>query len=115
MEIKPWLTSIFERFKTIPKMSTLNPLDEMKDILKILIFAIHVSKKDQVAPITTSTWVEYTSNAIGNISTSHNILFYSNKQMAIMNNDDPRYKRVIIQGPFGVGESILLHQKALLY
>ena len=33
--------------------------------------------------------------------------------MAIMNNDDPRYKRVIIQGPFGSGKSILLQHKAI--
>eukprot|EP00111_Clytia_hemisphaerica_P010854 TCONS_00031760-protein len=112
-EIKPWLTSIFKRFPTIPATTTSNPLDEVKDILKILVFAIHVSKKDQVAPITNSTWVEYTSNAIENVSTSHNILFYSNQQMAILNNNDPRYKKVIIRGPFGVGKSILLAQKAI--
>ena len=88
-------------------------LEEVKNLLKILVFAIHVSKKDQIAPITSSTWVEYTSNAIENVSTSHNILFYSNQQMAIMNNDDPRYRRVIIGGPFGSGKSILLMQKAI--
>ena len=112
-EIKPWLTCIFNRFQTVPTTSIPNPLDEVKDLLKILVFAIHVSKKDQVAPITSSTWVEYTTNAIKNVSSSHNILFYSNQQMAIMNNDDSRYKRVMICGPFGVGKSILLTQKAI--
>uniref|UniRef100_A0A7M5UK93 Uncharacterized protein n=1 Tax=Clytia hemisphaerica TaxID=252671 RepID=A0A7M5UK93_9CNID len=112
-EIKQWLTSIFKKFPTIPAASIPNPLDEAKEILKILVFAIHVSKKDQTAPITSSTWVEYTSNAIENVSTSHNILFYSNQQMAIMNNDDQRYRRAIIVGPFGVGKSILLKQKAI--
>ena len=33
--------------------------------------------------------------------------------MAIMNNDDPRYQKVIICGPFGGGKSILLTQKAI--
>uniref|UniRef100_A0A7M5X6J9 Uncharacterized protein n=1 Tax=Clytia hemisphaerica TaxID=252671 RepID=A0A7M5X6J9_9CNID len=111
--IQPWLTSIFNRFPAVAATSTPDPLDEAKNLLKILVFAIHVSKKDQVAPITSSTWVEYTSNAIENVSTSHNILFYSNQQMAIMNNDDPRYRRVIIVGPFGGGKSILLTQKAI--
>ena len=112
-EIKSWLTSIFNRFPAAPATSIQNLLGEVKDLLKILIFAIHVSKKDQVSPITSSTWVEYTSSAIENVSTSHNILFYSNQQMAIMNCDDQRYKRVMIQGPFGVGKSILLVQKAI--
>ena len=112
-EIKPWLTSILNRFQTVPTTSIPNSLDEVKNLLKILVFAIHISKKDQVAPITNSTWVEYTTNAIENVSNSHNILFYSNQQMAIINNDDPRYKRVMISGPFGVGKSILLTQKAI--
>ncbi|XP_066917654.1 uncharacterized protein [Clytia hemisphaerica] len=112
-DIKKWLTSIFKRFPTIPAASIPNPLDEAKKLLKILVFAIHVSKKDQTAPITSSTWVEYTSNAIENVSTSHNILFYSNQQMAIMNNDDQRCRRVVISGPFGVGKSVLLKQKAI--
>eukprot|EP00111_Clytia_hemisphaerica_P022510 TCONS_00066185-protein len=112
-EIKQWLTSVFKRFPTIPAVSIPNPLDEAKKLLKILVFAIHVSKKDQIAHITSSTWVEYTSNAIENVSTSHNILFYSNQQMAIMNNDEPSYRRVVISGPFGVGKSILLTQKAI--
>ena len=108
-QIKPWLSSIFNRFQIVP----INPLDEVKDLLKILIFAIHVSKKDQVAPIISSTWVKYTSNAIQNVSTSHNILFYSNQQMTIMNNDDIRWKRVLIRGPFGSGKTILLQEKAI--
>uniref|UniRef100_A0A7M5XN37 Uncharacterized protein n=1 Tax=Clytia hemisphaerica TaxID=252671 RepID=A0A7M5XN37_9CNID len=112
-EIKQWLTSVFKRFPTLPAASIPNPLDEAKKLLKILVFAIHVSEKDQTAPITSSTWVEYTSNAIENVSTSHNILFYSNQQMAIMNNDDPHFRRVVISAPFGGGKSILLTQKAI--
>ncbi|XP_066917250.1 uncharacterized protein [Clytia hemisphaerica] len=114
IEFKAWLTSIFNKLLTVPITSTPDPLDEVKGLLKILVFAIHVSKKDQLAPITSSTWVEYTSNAIENVSTSHNILFYSNQQIAIMNNDDPRYKRVLICGHFGVGKSILLTHKAIM-
>ena len=112
-EIKPWLTTIFNRFQIVPTTSIPIPLEEVKNLLKILVFAIHVSKKDQIVPITSSTWVEYINNAIENVSTSHNILFYSNQQMAIMNNNDPRYKKVVICGPFGVGKSILLQQKVI--
>ncbi|XP_066920861.1 uncharacterized protein [Clytia hemisphaerica] len=112
-EIKPWLKNIFDSFSSCQTDIKPAPLDEVKDLLKILIFAIHVSKKDLAAPITTSSWVKYTSNAIENVSTSHNILFYSNQQLAIMNNDDPRYNKVVIRGPFGVGKSLLLQQKAL--
>ncbi|XP_066924152.1 uncharacterized protein [Clytia hemisphaerica] len=112
-EIKAWLISIFNKFPIVQTTPTSNPLDEVKDLLKILVFAIHVSKKDQVAPITTSRWVEYTSNAIENVSTSHNIIFYSSQQLAIMNNDDPSHKKVMVRRPFGVGKSILLMQKAI--
>ena len=112
-DIKQWVTSVFQRFKMVPITSTPNPLDEVKNLLKILVFAIHVSKKDQIAPITTSTWVKYTSHAIENVSTSHNIIFYSSQQMALMNNNDLCYRRVLIRGPFGSGKSVLLKQKAI--
>ncbi|XP_066910542.1 uncharacterized protein [Clytia hemisphaerica] len=112
-EIQPWLTSIFRGFPTAPVIIKPTLLDETKNLLQILIFALHIMKKDIVAPITTTNWVEYTSNAIDNISTCQNILFYSNQQMAIMNLSDTRYGRLIICGNFGVGKSLLLQQKAI--
>ena len=33
--------------------------------------------------------------------------------MALMNNDDPRYKRMMMRGPFGSGKTLLLQQKAI--
>ncbi|XP_066926240.1 uncharacterized protein [Clytia hemisphaerica] len=112
-EIQPWLTSIFRGFLTAQVTIKPTLLNETKNLLQILIFALHIMKKDRVAPITTTNWVEYTSNAIDNISTCQNILFYSNQQMAIMNLSDTRYGRLIICGNFGVGKSLLLQQKAI--
>ncbi|XP_066912963.1 uncharacterized protein [Clytia hemisphaerica] len=114
-KIKPWLTSIFKEFQIAnsPTTSTSTARDEVKNLLKILVFSIHKSERGQVLPITASTWVEYASKAIESVSTSHNILFYSNQQMALMNNDDPRYRKVIIRGKIGSGKSILLQHKAI--
>ena len=113
-EICPWLESIFKRFPVLtPVPQQPAQLHDVKKLLKIIVFAVHVSKKDQIAPITSTNWVEYTSKAIDNVSTSDNIVFYSNEQLAVMNGDDPRYRKLVIRGPFGTGKSILLQQKAI--
>ena len=44
-EIKPWLKNVFDRFSTCQPTSKPTPREEVKDLHKILIFAIHVSKK----------------------------------------------------------------------
>ncbi|XP_066932884.1 uncharacterized protein [Clytia hemisphaerica] len=111
--IKPWLASILDNYPIVQITQKPTPLDQVQKLLKIIVFSIHVSKKDLVAPITSSNWVEYIQDAIENVSTSDNILFYSNQQMAALNNNDPRYNRLIISGPFGVGKSILLRDKAI--
>ena len=113
-EIRPWLESIFQRFPVVtqvPQQQT--PLEDVKNLLKIIVFAVHVSKKDQIAPITSTNWFEYTSKAIDNVSTSDNIVFYSNQQLAVMNGNNDRYRKLIIKGPWGTGKSILLGDKAI--
>ena len=113
-EISPWLESIFYRFPVVtPGPQQPTPLDDVKKLLQIIVFAVHVSKKCQIAPITSTNRVKYTSNAIDNVSTSDNIVFYSNEQLAVMNGDDPRYRKLIIQGPWGTGKSTLLRDKAI--
>ena len=112
-EIKPWLASIFNKFPLNQIIQTPTQVDQVKKILKIIIFAIHVSKKDQTAPITTSNWVEYIQTAIENVSTTSNVLFYSNQQMNVMDTNDERFQKLLIRGPFSTGKSILLQQKAI--
>ncbi|XP_066925282.1 uncharacterized protein, partial [Clytia hemisphaerica] len=111
-DVKQWLKSIHDNFPIVQIVQNLTPLDQVQKLLKIIVFSIHVSKKDLIAPITSSNWVEYIQNAIEHVSTSDNILFYSNQQMAVLNSNDPRYK-LIICGPFGTGKTILLQQKAM--
>ncbi|XP_066924371.1 uncharacterized protein [Clytia hemisphaerica] len=111
--IKPWLASILDNYLIVQITQKPTPLDQVQKLLNIIVFSIHVSKKDLVAPITSSNWVEYIQDAIENVSTSDNILFYSNQQMAALNNTDPRYNKLMISGPFGVGKNILLRDKAI--
>ncbi|XP_066925453.1 uncharacterized protein [Clytia hemisphaerica] len=111
-DIKTWLMSIFNKFPILPAQKP-TPLDQVQKLLKIIVFSIHVSKKDLVAPITSSNWVDYVHNAIENVSTSDNILFYSNQQMAVLNSNDPRFNKLIILGPFGTGKTVLLQHKAI--
>ena len=112
-DIKPWLESILGNFPLVQTIQRPTPLDHLKKLLKIIVFSIHVSKKDLIAPITCSNWVEYIQNAIENVSTSDNILFYSSQQMGVLNSNDACYNRLIIRGPFGSGKSVLLKQKAI--
>ncbi|XP_066921009.1 uncharacterized protein [Clytia hemisphaerica] len=112
-EIKLWLTSILDNYPIVQIARNSTPLDQVQKLLKIIVFSIHASKKDLVAPITSSNWVEYIAEAIENVSTSNNIIFYSNQQMAALNSNDSRYNTLMIRGPFGVGKSTLLRNKAI--
>uniref|UniRef100_A0A7M5V782 Chromosomal replication initiator protein DnaA ATPAse domain-containing protein n=1 Tax=Clytia hemisphaerica TaxID=252671 RepID=A0A7M5V782_9CNID len=112
-DVKLWLESIFDNYPIVQIAQKPTSLDQVQKLLKIIVFSIHVSKKDLVAPITSSNWVEYIRNAIENVSTSDNILFYSNQQMAALNSNDPRYNKLFICGPFGTGKTILLRHKAI--
>ena len=112
-EIDSWLTSILTYFPLVQTTQKPTPLDQVQKILKIIVFSIHFSKKDLIAPITSSNWVDYIQNAIVNVSTSDNILFYSKQQMAVLNSNDTRYNKLMINGPFGSGKTILLQQKAM--
>ncbi|XP_066928535.1 uncharacterized protein [Clytia hemisphaerica] len=105
--IKSWLSGIFTQYPELP--CTVSSLDQVKNVLRMIIFTIHVSKS---APVTTSNWVEYTSNAIESISTVENIVFYSNTQMHIMNPNEPRLRKLLIRGGYGTGKSFLLEEKA---
>eukprot|EP00111_Clytia_hemisphaerica_P023919 TCONS_00070470-protein len=112
-DIKSWLTSILGNFPIVQIAHRPTPLDQVQKLLKIVVFSIHVSKKDLVAPITSSNWVKYIADAIENVSTSDNILFYSTQQMAALNSNDACYNKLMILGPFGVGKSILLRDKSI--
>ncbi|XP_066910457.1 uncharacterized protein [Clytia hemisphaerica] len=112
-DIKPWLTRVLHNHPIVQISQKPTPLDQIQKLLKIIVFSIHISKKDLVAPITSTNWVDYIQNAIANVSTSDNILFYSNQQMAVMNSNDPRYNKLIIRGPFGTGKTVILQQKAM--
>ena len=112
-DIKLWLASILDNYPIVQSTQKPTPLEQVQQLLKIIVFSIHVSKKDLVAPITSSNWVDYIQNAIENVSTSDNILFYSHKQMGVLNSSDARYNKLMIRGPFGVGKSILLRDKAI--
>ena len=113
-DTKSWLLSILNQFPAqsfpIPQIP---PINQIRKVLRLIVFAIHVSKKDQIAPITTTNWVHYISEAIDTMCTGHNILFHSKEQLPVFITDDCRYDRVLIKGGYGTGKSYLLQQKAL--
>ena len=73
-----------------------------------------MSGKHQTAPITESNWVDYTIKTIKHVSTKENIVFYSNKQLQILVQNENRFNKLILTGGFGVGKSFLLVEKAIL-
>lgn len=55
---------------------------------------------------------KYIEKAIEAVSTADNIIFYSNDQIPIFLNNDPRNKKVILFGGYGSGKTFLLREKA---
>ncbi|XP_066933649.1 uncharacterized protein [Clytia hemisphaerica] len=105
-DIKLWLESTLQSFPTIQQNHS---LDQLKNILRIIVFTIHAS-----TPITSSNLVDYMTNVIESIKTKDNIVFYSSNQLQVFSDSDFRYNRLVVCGGFSTGKSFLLQEKARL-
>ncbi|XP_066921938.1 uncharacterized protein [Clytia hemisphaerica] len=106
--IRDWLSNVLKKFPIIINQTDLtDSLANLKKVLHIIVFAVHVS-----VPVTHTNWVDYISQAIDNVSTHDNMIFYSNQQLAAFKSDDPKFKKIFVQGKYGTGKSILLREKA---
>ncbi|XP_066924418.1 uncharacterized protein [Clytia hemisphaerica] len=110
-DIESWLEKTTNRYLEVPLK---RPLVHMKYLLQIIVFTVHISKKDQLRPITTSYWDDYVTEVINTLSTVDNIVFYSSNQLPVMTSNDPKYNKLLILGGFGSGKTFLLQEKAIL-
>uniref|UniRef100_A0A7M5XLG1 Uncharacterized protein n=1 Tax=Clytia hemisphaerica TaxID=252671 RepID=A0A7M5XLG1_9CNID len=109
-DIETWLSNVVNIF---PESSTSQSLQQLERVLQIIVFTIHVSKKGQPRPITSSYWVDYVCNVIDSLSTAHNIVFYSKQQIPLMCSDNSKYNKVLFKAGYGTGKTFLLEEKAI--
>ncbi|XP_066929108.1 uncharacterized protein [Clytia hemisphaerica] len=113
-DLLSWITNVFKKYSVIPcQPPLLHPLDQLKKVLQIIVFTVHMSKKSSPGPIIPSNEVDYISGAINSISQPHNIVFYSNQQLPVLQENDPRYTHLLITGGFSSGKTFLLKEKAI--
>ena len=78
-DIKAWMDVILQSTQ-IPEVISEDPsapLEQLKKILQIIVFTVHVSKKNMPNPITATGWADYVIRTLDNLSTCDNVIFYS--------------------------------------
>eukprot|EP00111_Clytia_hemisphaerica_P003860 TCONS_00011088-protein len=110
-DIEMWLSTITNLFLENQNRQS---IEDLKKVLQLIVFTIHLSKKDYPRPITSSYWVDYISDVINSLSNAHNIVFYSQKQLPVMSTNDPSCNKLFFMAGFGTGKTFLLQEKAIL-
>ena len=113
--IKTWLQRVFNNYPELTCQAPFaHPLELLKKILQIIVFIIHVSRKDRPPPITPSYWVDHVSEVIDSLSNTDNIVFYSNEQLPVLTSNDPKYNKLVIKGGYSTGKTFILQEKAIM-
>eukprot|EP00111_Clytia_hemisphaerica_P011755 TCONS_00034520-protein len=111
-DLETWLSDVFNKCSTSQPLQT--SLQQLKKILQIIVFSIHLSTKDKPKPITTSYLFDYVRNAIDSLSTARNIVFYSKQQLPVISSNDPCFNKIIFMAGFGTGKTFLLREKVMI-
>ncbi|XP_066933713.1 uncharacterized protein [Clytia hemisphaerica] len=115
-DLRTWLSNVLNNKHSACqyRIPHPHPLEQLKKVLQLIVFSIHMSTKDQPRPITTTYLFEYVRNAIDSLSNTHNIVFYSKQQLPVISSKDPCYNKVIFMAGFGTGKTFLLFEKAMI-
>ena len=114
-DLKTWLSNILNKHSLCRhQIPFLHPVEQLKKILQLIVFSIHISTKDKPRPLTTSNLFDYVSSAIDSLSNARNIVFYSKQQLPVISSKNPCYNKVIFMAGFGTGKTFLIQEKAIM-
>ena len=105
-DFQSWWKNIEDQFPKVPVVEQEDARRQLLKAFSLLLFSIHIN-----TPITTTKSIEKVMEHLSIISDTVNIIFWSEKQLPLLESQDPKFKRVIFCSTYGSGKTLIIREK----